>query len=61
MRSARGSWGPAPESTPPLKHGASAAASFSLVMVFWDALLATRSKCCGVETISDCTFGRSWW
>lgn len=60
-RSARGSLGPAPESTPPLKDGASAAASFPLVMVFWDALSATRWKCCGIETISDCTFGRGWW
>ena len=54
-RSARGSLGPAPESTPPLKDGASATASLSLVMVFWYALSVTRLKCCGFGSISDCT------
>lgn len=51
VRSARGILGAAPESTPPLKDGASAAASLSLVMVFWYALSTTRLKCCGVGLI----------
>ena len=47
---------PAPESTPPLKDGASAVAGFSLLILFCHTVSAMLLKCHSVRYISGCTF-----